>query len=179
MDRELERKFDFNVIRELRRARGLTLEILAKEADIAYATLAKLEVNKVNPTVKTLEKIAHTLGIAPGNLLTLAERFSAEQREMEDVNFDGAACRKAEFDDLTVLVVNAPKGYVAAKPYAHKQDNEICCVISGKLRIKVHDKEYELGPGQALKFDAVFEHVHEALEDTEFILVRLRKSRLR
>jgi len=175
----VDRKFDFGVIRKLRKAKKLTLEKLAKQAGIAYATLAKLEVNKVNPTVETVEKIAHVLGISAGNLLTLAENLIAEKKEREDFTVDGMSGCKVQFRDITLKVLDASKGQVLSTPGTHEEDYEVCFVIEGRMRVNLHDKQYELGAGEALRYDAVFNHSIEALENSRYILVHLPKDKVR
>jgi transcriptional regulator with XRE-family HTH domain len=57
-------------IKNLRTAKGLTLEQLAFEADIELSQVHRVEKGKINPTLTTLIALAKGLGI------TLAELFS-------------------------------------------------------------------------------------------------------
>ncbi len=57
-------------IKELRKEQGLTQEELAKKADIPYATLLKIENDKVmNPTITTLKKISVALSTTIDDLV--------------------------------------------------------------------------------------------------------------
>ena len=57
-------------VKEVRKAKGLTQDALAKKADIPYTTLTKLESNVITkPSIQTVEKIAKGLGITIDELL--------------------------------------------------------------------------------------------------------------
>jgi transcriptional regulator with XRE-family HTH domain len=67
------------VIKELRARRGLTQEELAKRANVSQGYFAKLEpssrpgkaktVRKSNPSLPTLKRLAHALGVPVTELL--------------------------------------------------------------------------------------------------------------
>jgi len=57
-------------IKTFRKQRGLSQEELAREADVTYSTLIKLESgSNKNPTVKTLQQIAQALGVTLDDLM--------------------------------------------------------------------------------------------------------------
>lgn len=57
-------------LQNLRKEKGLTQEELAKDSGIAYATLVKLEQGLlVNPTLKTLQKLADVFKITIDELI--------------------------------------------------------------------------------------------------------------
>ena len=56
-------------IRRLRKAKGLTQEQLAHEAEIAMRYIAGVERGEENPSLRYLVKIAEALGIEPAELL--------------------------------------------------------------------------------------------------------------
>ncbi len=57
-------------VKEVRKAKGLTQDALAKKADIPYTTLTKLESNVITkPSIQSVEKIAKGLGITIDELL--------------------------------------------------------------------------------------------------------------
>lgn len=55
-------------IRRLRKAKGLTQEQLAHEADVAMRYVAGVERAEENPSLRFLVKIAGALGVSPGDL---------------------------------------------------------------------------------------------------------------
>jgi transcriptional regulator with XRE-family HTH domain len=56
-------------IKEYRRAQGLTQLRLAEIADMSLENIKDIESGKRNPTLRSLVKIAHALGISPSELL--------------------------------------------------------------------------------------------------------------
>lgn len=57
-------------VKEVRKAKGLTQDALAKKADIPYTTLTKLESNVITkPSIQSVEKIAKGLGVTIDELL--------------------------------------------------------------------------------------------------------------
>lgn len=57
-------------LKQFRKKQGLSQEQLAKNADITYTTLIKLESGKnTNPTLKNLVKIADELGVSLDELV--------------------------------------------------------------------------------------------------------------
>ncbi len=57
---------------QLRSARGLSLNQLAKRADLTHSTLSVIERGKATPLVATVERIAVALRVTPRDLLTVS-----------------------------------------------------------------------------------------------------------
>jgi transcriptional regulator with XRE-family HTH domain len=55
-------------IRRLRKAKGLTQEKLAQEADMAMRYVAGVERGEENPSLRFLVKMSEVLGVSPGDL---------------------------------------------------------------------------------------------------------------
>ncbi|MGH9173154.1 MAG: helix-turn-helix domain-containing protein [Vicinamibacterales bacterium] len=66
-------------IRELRIERGMTLDELARAADISASHLSRLERGQTAPSFKVAAEIAHHIGVKPSELATI-------QREQSDVD---------------------------------------------------------------------------------------------
>lgn len=57
-------------IRKFRKKAGLSQDKLAREADVAYNTVVKIESGEnPNPTIDTLKKIASALDVDVGDLI--------------------------------------------------------------------------------------------------------------
>ena len=61
-------------VRELRKARGWTLEQAARQAGLARSTLSKIENAQMSPTYDALNKLASGLGISVPQLFTPPQR---------------------------------------------------------------------------------------------------------
>ena len=57
-------------IRELRKASGLSVRGLAREAQVSTETVYSVEHGRRQPNLKTLSKIARALGVEVGDLLS-------------------------------------------------------------------------------------------------------------
>ncbi len=89
-------------LRELREAQFLTQLQLAEAAQVAPATIVRIEQGQVTPNFQTIKKLATALGIAPGELVTDAAALSAARRRprhttasTEDVKSEGKAVAAA------------------------------------------------------------------------------------
>jgi transcriptional regulator with XRE-family HTH domain len=65
-------------VRELRKRKGMSLRELAKESDIDFTYLSKLESGKFPPPSEgVIHKLAEILGADPDELLTLAKKIDS------------------------------------------------------------------------------------------------------
>jgi transcriptional regulator with XRE-family HTH domain len=164
--------YDFAVLRELRKHRNLTVNALSKKCGVSYVALSKLERNQGNPELKTLDRIAHALGITTHNLLALADRQRPVQAAEQSAKILGkATCRYVNLDGTRIFVIRAPKGAVGSEPALHSDDYERCFVLDGRLKVVVRENEYTLGSGDGLVWDSLYDHAYEALEATTFVKV--------
>ena len=59
----------------------------------------------------------------------------------------------------------------------HRDDYEVCWVLSGRVRFTLPDEKHELTSGEAIQFDAILHHTYEALENCEVVVIHLRKGK--
>lgn len=67
------------VIRGLRIERGLKLEPLANDLDLATSTLSRIESGRHNPSLENLERIARALGVRVSDIFREAEQAEGGQ----------------------------------------------------------------------------------------------------
>ncbi|MBS0412190.1 MAG: helix-turn-helix transcriptional regulator [Proteobacteria bacterium] len=65
-------------VRAARKARGMSQEELALEADMKRSYLSDLERGTRNPTIKAVERLAGALGVEPASLLLSAAQDQGE-----------------------------------------------------------------------------------------------------
>jgi transcriptional regulator with XRE-family HTH domain len=168
--------YDFTVIRHLRKRLGLTIYGLSEKCGVSYVALSKLERNLGNPELKTLDRIARALSIETHNLLALAEHERPQIVDSETIHDEpGQRVQRATLDGTNVSYVRAAKGAQGAAKHEHRDDYEICFVLSGKVRLNVRDSIYDVAAGQAVRFDCILEHHYEMLEDSTCIIVSTAK----
>jgi transcriptional regulator with XRE-family HTH domain len=162
--------YDFTVLRELRKRRNLTILKLSKLCGVSYVALSKLERNQGNPELKTLDRISRALGMAAHNLLALAEQREPLGASEKVCRILGKAeCRFVELDGTRLFVVKAPKGAGGDEPSFHRDDYERCFVLEGRVKIRIRGRDFQLGPGEGLIWDALTDHQYDVVEPSSFI----------
>ena len=129
------------------------------------------------PELDTLFKIGKSFGMTATDLLSLAERQTAQPVSESSHVSDGFDFREVSYANLKMLKGFAPAGAKVSRPEVHKDVYEVCWVLKGKVRITLPSEHHDLECGSALQFDAVLEHTYEAVEDTELIILHLIKGK--
>jgi len=164
--------YDFSALKLLRKRKKMTLAALGRKAHVSSMVLSKIERNCGNPELKTLDRISRALGLATHNLLSLAERRrpTAAKEEVRTI-LNGASCRFVNLEGMRLLFVKGDKGHGGGDPELHENDHEYCFVLDGRMKVTVRGSEYEVGAGEGLFWDCMFEHECQLLEPTTFISV--------
>ena len=167
---------DFSIVRTLRKGEGLTLEDLSQRAGLSISVLSKLERNQNLVELETLYRLARAFNLSASDLLSLAESVSAHPKTGERYKSGPFEFEKVSYQGVDCFHATATAGGTLSKPEAHGDDLEICWVRTGRIRIILTLEQHELGPGEALKFDAALEHTYEILEDATLTIIHLTKS---
>jgi transcriptional regulator with XRE-family HTH domain len=167
---------DFSVIREVRKDAGMTLDELSKRSKVSIASLSKLERNQTTVGLDTLLRIAKVFGLSASDLLSLAESRTSHRKSVERYRSGPFDFEKLSWQGIELFRASAKTGTSLMHPEAHGDDHEICWVRSGRVHIAFTHEEHTLGPGEAMKFDAVLPHTYEILEDAELIIAHLTKA---
>lgn len=172
-------------VRRLRRRMGWTLETLGERCGFTRSLLSKIETGKTVPPVATLTRIAKALGVTVGSLLddddrvgTVVEkaptrkadrlrRMTATEKGYRFFGFAAGRSRKL----MQPLLFEAERGAIRPQPMSHGGE-EFVYVLRGKMRYRVGETQYTLGPGDSVYFDAEQEHELEPIsEQVQFLAV--------
>ncbi len=167
-------EYDFSVLRSLRQQARVTLERTAEETGVSLSTLTRIESNQNLPSIPTLTTLAEYFGMSPPNLLELAGSHVVEHGEEELEELGDVRRRGVSLPDVKIVLGEANAGNIQ-KAHTHKGFYQVQWVLDGRLKAQVHGGEYEVGAGQAIKFDAGFEHVSQFVEDTRYVVVLVPK----
>jgi transcriptional regulator with XRE-family HTH domain len=160
-------------IRVLRRQQQRTLKDVADYCGFTVSLLSKIESGKTTPPVATLAKIARALGTTLGNLLdegresatvmTSARRLRSEPPTRTEKGY-GLHLLAAERSRKAVqpFLFVAERGKIKPGLMSHFGE-EFIYVLSGRMRYRVGEISYALGPGDSLYFDAEEAHDLEPL----------------
>ncbi|MBU2594978.1 MAG: helix-turn-helix domain-containing protein [Candidatus Edwardsbacteria bacterium] len=69
-----------NKVRMLRKAQGLSQEKLGEKAGFDYRYIGFIEQARVNPTIKTLEKVAHALKLTVPDLFPSSKEIETNKK---------------------------------------------------------------------------------------------------
>lgn len=176
-------KYDFRIIRVLRRRLGLTLQVLAARSGLTYPTVESVETNKTLPSLKTLDAVAGALQISTSDLLGLAERRLVQRRKAvvesrsqlkTDTGLEN--CRVARYDKGKLIRVAAQAGDHVHVMGLHEDIDEFCYVLSGCVELRIEDKTYRLGPDDTILFDGLLDHSYTQLETGEYVTFHIPKD---
>lgn len=169
--------FDFSVLRDIRKRSEMTLSELSSRSGVSVSVISKLERNQSQAEVETLYKIGRVFGMRATDLLTLAEAPLSNRKESESYQSDGFRFSAVRYANADCLIGEAKAGSRISKPEIHHDDHEICWVLEGSLRVTLPQEVQVLEAGQSIQFDAIQEHVYEALEDTRVLIAHIRKDK--
>ncbi|MGW7466580.1 helix-turn-helix domain-containing protein [Streptomyces xantholiticus] len=149
-------------LRELRRLRGLTLEVAAQRAGLSPAHLSRLETGLRQPSLPMLLSLARIYGT------TVAELLGEQPPEREPVirgrhrepvtagawDYHQAGSPGRAMQALRVFVPHGVQGdLVRVHP-----GEEWLHVVAGRLRLSLGDAVHELAPGDSAHFDSITPH---------------------
>jgi transcriptional regulator with XRE-family HTH domain len=156
-------------LRQRRKARGMSLDDLARASGVSRAALSQIETCKSNPTVGVLWKVAVGLGIpfaeligAPRSGAMVLRRADSQVLRSSDGRLESRPLAPAGTSPLVELyeLRLSSRGSHASEPHA-AGTHELVVVLSGQLKMHVGEDVYELGAGDSVSFAADRPHVYE------------------
>lgn len=171
-------------VRDLRQARGLTLQELADKAGLSKSYLSRVETSDKAPPVSTLLTLAQILRTTVGRLLgeeEASEKISIVKKgSRPEVTKDGTAFGYSYSSliqghpekGLDAYVLTLPKEMGQYPPFEHKGE-ELLYVLRGEIAFLYGGTEYYLEEGDCLYFDSNVPHFGRAVgrEDAQLLAV--------
>lgn len=162
-------------LRDMRKARGLSLDQLAVASGVSRAALSQIETQRTNPSLGVLWKIAVGLGVHFAELLgvtaqnvTILRRSDAQVLRSSDGKMESRPLAPAGASPWTEAyeLRLAPRGRHDSDPHA-TGTRELVVVLVGQLRLYVEDRSYDLAAGDAISFTADQQHSYENIGPSE------------
>lgn len=150
------------LLRAVRKQRGLTLEALAEQTGLTKSYLSKIERSHSTPSIATAIKVAQALDA------DVAQLFS--ERGAEDkIAVDRAADRSADRQRYRAMAsgmlgksmspfVVRPTGRTARDAHPLHQGQEFVFVHTGTVELEYGDATWTLTAGDSAYFDASISH---------------------
>ncbi len=162
-------------LRHKRKARGMSLDDLARASGVSRAALSQVETVKTNPTVGLLWKIAVGLGVPFADLIgevksgtSVLRRGDAQVLRSLDGKLESRPLTPAGASALVELyeLRLAARATHASEPHA-SGTQEFVVVLSGALRLHLEDEVHDLMAGDSVSFLADRAHSYENAGSSE------------
>ena len=168
---------DFSILRELRKHTKMSIADLAGKSGISPSVISKLERNQTCAELDTLYKLARVFGLTLTDFVNLAENRTSHRVEKESYTSGDFALERVDYGNMRLMHGFAPAKGSLSTSGVHRDDTELCWVVKGKLKLFLGDESHILGEGESIQFDALLPHSYETMEQTEVIIVHLRKGK--
>lgn len=173
----MDKNFDFSIIRALRKEHNLTITDMAESSGVSTAVISRIERNQASPELDTLYKIAKVFGLTGTDLLGLAEGRTSQLKKANNTCSGGFKFRRIEYANMDCYYGNAEAGAEISRPEVHRDDYEVCWVLSGKIEIKLPKETHILDVDDSIQFDAIMEHTYKAIDDCIIVISHIRKDK--
>jgi XRE family transcriptional regulator, regulator of sulfur utilization len=154
----------------LRRTRGLTQDMLAREAGVPRSTIANLESGTGNPSLAVLVKVAQALAAPIDELLASPRgmvRYWAADEVALQMKGRGVTIRplvpEPVPDSMMEIMDFAPGAIMGGTPHLPGTREFFTCV-DGLVKITVAGDAYEVGAGEVLAFPGNLPHSYQNLD---------------
>ncbi len=155
-------------LRELRTARGLTLDAVASRAAIDVSTLSRLESGKRRLALDHLPGLAAALGVTADDLLSPADRPDPRVRRppqrfegltMWPLTRHGAAAGVHAYRIRIEAERTAPPDQLPVH-----EGHDWLYVLSGRMRLVLGEDDHVIEPGEAVEFSTWTPHWFGAID---------------
>ena len=150
---------------------------VSEASGVSVAVISKLERNQQAATLDTLYHLGRAFGMSATDLLAMAESSLAHRTSEKSHRSAQFKFREIRYANAVALLGEAPKEAAVSRPEVHHDDTEVCWVLEGALRLRLPHETFDLRAGESIQFDAIQEHTYEALADTRFLILHLRKDK--
>ncbi len=177
--------------RELRRLRlnkGLSIQAFAEKADVSAGLLSQIERGISSPSLRTLTKLRHALGVPLGALFEGSRSASAESRFVQRregrrrLDLGSHRLVKEMLSPNTsspmqvMILVIPPGGGSGDQPY-NDEGEKAGLVLEGFLQLVIDGESFDLRQGDSFQFDSSLPHrFHNLYQDTARVLWIIRKA---
>ena len=149
-------------LRELRTQRGLTLDEVAKRADIDVSTLSRLESGKRRLALDHLPRLASALSVTTDDLMRAPEaddpRVRGASHSRDGVTY-WPLTRSGPAGGLHTFKIRvSTRRRTPPDPLPVHDGQEWLYVLSGNLRLILGERDFTIKPGEAVEFSTWTPH---------------------
>jgi len=169
-------------LKNLRTLRGLTMQILADEANVSKSMISKIERDEVQPTLDVAARLAKALGTTLSEMLhakqpTKVMHLAKDKQAMwEDVQHIKRRNISPIIEGLKIEWLHIelpPTTNIKCLPVNVLGTEKYILVLRGILEVKVGDDLFRLKKGDSFYFDAAYPHeiINPGKEIIEYYMV--------
>lgn len=146
------------VVRELRKSRKLSLRTLSRSTGFSAAFMSQVENGQASPSISSMEKIAHALGVTLGDFFRATESqttYVARARERSGLTSQWSRAQIEALGRVEVgqelegmIVTLHPEGSSGKRPHSHTHD-QLAFVVSGTLELTLGEDVYKMSRGDS------------------------------
>ena len=150
------------LLRKRRKERRLTLKIVAEKASVSEGFLSQVENDVNSPSVETLVRICHAIGVDAGELISQASRQTKveiiRRSDWDDIELSHTGFVTRRFFppdfrtviDSAILVIEPGKSIPVRKNIKNAQ--EILSILKGEVELTVGPETWTLCEGDSVHF---------------------------
>ncbi len=188
---------DYNIgakLKELRRAKKLTLQDVAKETGFSTALISQIENNNISPPIATLSRIGNffdvkighffndneeecTYEVLRGNERTVIPKVVSRDGTNHGYFYESLSVRKKNKKmDPFLLTLN--EKITNTDTYSHKGE-EFIFVMKGAAELLIDNKRIVVNEGDSVYFDANLKHrlLSTSCDEVKVMVVVMRSPR--
>lgn len=171
-----------NIIKEIRKRKGISLSELAEKSGVQIASLSRIEHKKMKGTIDSHLKIANALGVDISELYQKDEKQNdtLEVKIPENITDIFIGDTGSSFQVLTnnvlkkrmmpVLLKIEPNGSTGTENLP-KESEKFIYVLEGKVEVFIDGKSYMLLSKNTLYFDASLTHYIKNIDTQQALLI--------
>jgi transcriptional regulator with XRE-family HTH domain len=154
----------------LRRTRGLTQDMLAREAGVPRSTIANLESGEGNPSLAVLVKVAHALAVPIDELLAspraMVRKWAADEVTLRTKGrgVDIRPLVPEPVPDSQMEVMDFAAGAIMGGTPHLPGTREFFTCLAGRVKITVAGDAFEVAAGEVLAFPGNLPHSYQNVD---------------
>jgi len=152
-------------LRELRQARGWSLQDLADRSALSKTFLSRLETGDRQASIAAVLTLARVFGVSLASMFEqdvalepclIVRATETEARKANGLTYTPLSNAAHHFNLQPLRLVISPQR--AGNAHFQHEGEEWICVLSGRLRLSLAGRTYDLDPGDAAHFDSRLPH---------------------
>jgi len=164
--------------RRVRQVSGMTLETVARQAEVTKGYLSKVESGRAMPSIAVISKLADVYGMPlsdifmpegqrrPLSLVRADERRPVNKNGTElGYLYELGSLLKRDPRSEVYFLTLPPVGGGEDIPRFKHSGEEVILVLEGRMLFEYGGMDFEMSPGDCIQFDADIEHHGVSLGD--------------